>query len=107
MTENMKPRKTFSKVLEELLKDRDMSLAELAKISNATVDSCENWIHGRSLPSIRQISVLSDFFGVTPEHLLGVSKKEAAARLSSRMQGLSEKNQRIVQSLIDELLAGA
>lgn len=95
---------TFGKRLKELRESRDLRQNDLAKACGVAVASYANWEQGRALPPINKIPVLADFFGVSADYLLGVSKKQAAEELMERMGGLSEKSRNIVLALIDELL---
>ena len=78
----------------------------LAEACNVALSTYANWEQGRTLPPLNQIPVLADFFGVTTDYLLGVSKKEAADRLASRMESLPENYKPIVEALIDQILKG-
>lgn len=95
---------TFGKRLKELRENKNLRQSDIAKECGIAVPSYANWEQGRTLPPINQIPVLADFFGVSADYLLGVSKKEAAERLISRMEGLSDNAKSIVMSLVDEML---
>ena len=94
----------FGKRLKELREDRGLRQNDMAKVCGIAVASYANWEQGRTLPPINQIPVLADFFEVSTDYILGVSKKEAADRLASRMQNLPEDSRAIVQSLVDKLM---
>ena len=94
----------LGKRLKELREDKGLRQNVLAEACNVALSTYANWEQGRTLPPLNQIPVLADFFGVTTDYLLGVSKKEAADRLASRMQNLPEDSRAIVQSLVDKLM---
>ena len=96
--------KTFGTRLKELREDKGLRQNDMAKICGIAVASYANWEQGRALPPLNQIPVLADFFEVSTDYILGVSKKEAADRLASRMQNLPEDSRAIVQSLVDKLM---
>jgi len=96
---------TFGKRLRELREDRNLSRTEMASILNIPKATYANWEQCRALPSLEQIPFLADFFGVSADYLLGISKQQAVERLVERMSNLPENSQKIVMALIDEILA--
>lgn len=96
---------TFSKRLKELREGKGLPQSEMAKICGIAVASYANWEQGRALPPLGQIPILAEFFGVSADYLLGISKKQATERLIERMNNLPEKSRNIVMALIDEMLA--
>lgn len=98
-------RGSFAKRLKELREGKGIPQSEMAKICGIAVASYANWEQGRALPPITQIPTLAEFFGVSADYLLGISKQEATERLVERMANLPEKSQKIVMALIDEIIA--
>lgn len=96
----------LGKRLKELREDKGLRQNVLAEACNVALSTYANWEQGRTLPPLNQIPVLADFFGVTTDYLLGVSKKEAADRLASRMESLPDNYKPIVEALIDQILKG-
>ena len=96
---------TFGKRLKELREDRRLSQSDMANELAIPVATYANWEQCRALPSLEQIPFLADFFGVSADYLLGISKQQAVERLVKRMSNLPENSQKIVMALIDEILA--
>ena len=61
----------FSERLKELRIEQKVSQQELGKIVNSSKMAISHWESGHSEPSIAQLIILSDFFGVTVDYLIG------------------------------------
>ena len=96
---------TFAKQLKALREDKGLSQSVMARELNIPPATYANWEQGRALPSLGQIPFLAEFFNVSADYLLGISKQEAAERLLGRMNNLSPRGKKIVTDLIDEMLA--
>ena len=57
--------------LRELRRERGLTQKELASAVGTTEDCIFFWEKGRSEPSIDEILLLSEFFGVSTDYLLG------------------------------------
>ena len=62
---------TFKERLKELRNEQKVSQQELGKLVNSSKMAVSHWESGHSEPSIAQLIVLSDFFGVTVDYLIG------------------------------------
>lgn len=62
---------TFSTRLRELRNERGVSQQELGKLVNMSKMAVSHWESGHSEPSISQLVLLSDFFEVTVDYLIG------------------------------------
>ena len=62
---------TFNARLKELRNEKAISQAELGKLVNVSKMAISHWEKGHSEPSIAQLIVLSDFFQVTVDYLVG------------------------------------
>lgn len=62
---------TFSTRLRELRNERGVSQQELGKLVNMSKMAVSHWESGHSEPSISQLILLSDFFEVTVDYLIG------------------------------------
>ncbi len=62
----------FNERLKELRKDKGLTQKELAKILNVTDDCIYFWEKGRSEPSISQIVLISTYFEISSDYLLGI-----------------------------------
>ena len=95
---------TFSKCLKELREARRLRQNTVAQACGVPVATYANWEQGRTLPPINHIPQLADFFEVSTEYLLGVSKRESADRIAIRLMSLPENYRTIVETLIDQIL---
>ncbi|SEA18235.1 helix-turn-helix domain-containing protein [Selenomonas ruminantium] len=103
--QSLKINGTFAKQLKALREDKGLSQSVMARELNIPPATYANWEQGRALPSLGQIPFLAEFFNVSADYLLGISKQEAAERLLGRMNNLSPRGKKIVTDLIDEMLA--
>ena len=62
---------TFNVRLKELRNEKAISQAELGKLVNVSKMAISHWEKGHSEPSIAQLIVLSDFFQVSVDYLVG------------------------------------
>ena len=62
---------SFSERLKELRAEEGCSQTDIAKIVGTTQMAISHWERGHSEPSITQLIILSDFFGVTTDYLVG------------------------------------
>ena len=62
---------TFSTRLRELRNERGISQQDLGKLVNMSKMAISHWESGHSEPSISQLVLLSDFFEVTVDYLIG------------------------------------
>lgn len=63
----------FSERLKELRTEKGLSQAQLAKELNVSQRSISSWETGFREPDFQMLVLLSKFFGVTTDYLLGVS----------------------------------
>ena len=63
----------FKERLKELRLERNISQQDLGKIVNASKMAVSHWEKGHSEPSISQLIILSDFFEVSVDYLIGKS----------------------------------
>ena len=61
----------FKERLKELRQEKGLSQQELGKVVNMSKMAISHWESGHSEPSIAQLIVLSDLFGVTVDCLVG------------------------------------
>ena len=61
----------FSSRLRELRMEKGLSQEKLGNLLNMTKMAVSHWEKGHSEPSISQLIVLSDFFDVTVDYLVG------------------------------------
>ena len=62
---------TFKERLKELRKERNLSQQELGNLINMSKMAISHWESGHSEPSIAQLIVLSEYFDVTVDYLIG------------------------------------
>lgn len=63
----------FNERLKELRIERNMTQQELGKLVNMSKMAISHWEKGHSEPSIAQLIVLSNYFNVTVDYLIGKS----------------------------------
>lgn len=62
---------TFAKRLKELREEKGITQHELGQLVNMTKMAISHWEKGHSEPSIAQLILLSNYFGVTVDYLVG------------------------------------
>lgn len=62
---------SFKERLKELRTERNISQQELGEIVNVSKMAVSHWEKGHSEPSISQLIILAEFFGVTTDYLIG------------------------------------
>lgn len=73
----------------ELRNEKNLSQRELAKIMNVSQGTYNNWENANTQPSIEQLIVLADFFGVSVDYLIGRTD-ETGIQLPVRIQDYTE-----------------
>lgn len=63
----------FKTRLKELRTEKNLSQNDLAKLLNMSKMAISHWESGHSEPSISQLVLLSEHFGVTVDYLIGKS----------------------------------
>ena len=66
-------KETFAERLKELLEDKDVSQARLAKAMATTPQAISSYVKGKTTPDYDMLSNIAEYFGVTTDYLLGVS----------------------------------
>ena len=61
----------FKERLKELRIERGISQQDLGKLVNTSKMGVSHWENGHSEPSISQLIILSDFFEVSVDYLIG------------------------------------
>jgi len=79
----------FPKNLRYLRKKKGQNQSELSKLVNKKQNTIGNWENAVSEPGIRELTMLTQYFGVSLEDLVA-SDLEAMDRLSGDKQPLSE-----------------
>lgn len=64
----------FKTRLKELRVEKNLSQNDLAKLLNMSKMAVSHWESGHSEPSIAQLVLLSEHFGVTVDYLIGKSE---------------------------------
>ena len=68
--------------IKELRKAQDVTLEKLADYLNISYQAVSKWENGLALPDITLLPQLANFFGVTADELLGVTKPEQSEELT-------------------------
>lgn len=67
--------------IKELRKSQDVTQEKLADYLNISYQAVSKWENGLALPDITLLPQLANFFGVTADELLGVTKPEQSEEL--------------------------
>ena len=78
----------------ELRSEKGISQREMAKIMNVSQGTYNNWENERTQPSIEQLIVLSDFFAVSVDYLIG---KTDDYEVSEKTDYFSEEEKGLVR----------
>lgn len=62
---------TFKERLKELRIEKNLSQAQLGKLVSMSKMAVSHWESGHSEPSIAQLIILSEYFDVTVDYLIG------------------------------------
>ena len=84
--------------IKELREEKAWTQTELAKILGVTRSCVNAWEMGISVPSTQYVVELASLFHISTDFLLGV---EATASVS--VEGLSDEDIQLVQTIIDHL----
>lgn len=66
-------KEAFAERLKELLEDKDVSQARLAKSMETTPQAISSYVKGKTTPDYDMLCNIAEYFGVTTDYLLGVS----------------------------------
>lgn len=66
-------KEAFAQRLKELLEDKDVSQARLAKAMETTPQAISSYVKGKTTPDYDMLCNIAEYFGVTTDYLLGVS----------------------------------
>ena len=72
--------------IKELRKEQDVTQEKLADYLNISYQAVSKWENGLALPDITLLPKLANFFGVTADELLGVTKPEQSQELTQYEQ---------------------
>ena len=76
----------------ELRTEKNLSQRAVAKSLYISQGTYNNWENGRTQPSIEQLIVLSKFFGVSVDYLIGNSDDYQFMRVASNYKKEEEMN---------------
>ena len=71
-------------VIEEILVANNFSQADLALIMHVSQKAVSNWINGKELPQVRNIIMIYEKFGITPNELLGLEEPKSFKLLTKK-----------------------
>lgn len=66
-------KESFAERLKEILEDKDVSQARLAKSMETTPQAISSYVKGKTTPDYDMLCNIAEYFGVTTDYLLGVS----------------------------------
>lgn len=66
-------KETFAERLKEILEDKDISQARLAKAMKTTPQAISSYAKGKTTPDYDMLCNIAEYLGVTTDYLLGVS----------------------------------
>ena len=71
----------LKRVLKELLKQRDMSVAQLSRATRLPRQTIDNWLTGQEPRSLKQVKKVAEYFGVPMDFLcFGENPKDKSIR---------------------------
>lgn len=76
----------FNEILKKLRKQKGVTQSDIAKLFDVGYTTISNWETGFSEPSIEQIKILADYFGVTVNYLLGVDNADPIEKLKQALK---------------------
>lgn len=88
----------LSEQIKNLRTAKGINQVELAKCLGVTKQSVSNWENENIMPSIDMLIKIAEYFGVTTDFLLGLSKNHTL-----NTTGLSETQIAHIQTLIDDI----
>jgi len=104
----------LNKQLRKLMDEGQIRTDDLAKALSVTVEAVRLWCAGYARPDIEKLPVISEFFGVSTDYLLGLSEyKNEAAKIEFEgvwgerlpiINALPIPDKDMVGQLIDDLL---
>jgi transcriptional regulator with XRE-family HTH domain len=100
---------SFKEKLAELMQLNGVTNYKMAKSIGCSQSSVANWLKG-TMPDTGKLQLIADYFEVTAGYLLGTENENSPAGNDANgaipgFDELSEANQAIVRSMIDQLLA--
>lgn len=91
---------SFSIILKELREQKNISQAKLAKDIGVSIGCVGMWESTNQIPPAKRLQILSDYFGVSVDYLLGHDSFSDEERKAGFMETKSEK----ITPLEDEML---
>lgn len=89
----------FVKRLDELLKESELTQADIAKAINVDPNTISSWKVGRIKPPYKRITQIAHLFHVNPGYLY---KEDAPKNLSEWSQAVSESYDKVLKSEYDK-----
>lgn len=80
----------IGEIIKQLRKERDITQDELADILGVSFQSVSRWECGMCYPDMELLPVISDFFGVTVDKLLGVNEKIEQSKVDEYLKRFQE-----------------
>lgn len=70
-----------NEVINEILIANGLSQNKLAKILKISQKTVSNWINGEDMPKASSILLIYEYFGITPNELLGIEEPRSFKRI--------------------------
>ncbi|MFS0723871.1 helix-turn-helix domain-containing protein [Paenibacillus sp. 1P07SE] len=90
-------------IFERLLEEREITAYRVAKETGVTTATLTSWKQGKYTPKQEKLQKIADFFGVTVDFLLGVSKQEAPKKAEPHY-ALNEKDEKDIAKKLEEMM---
>ena len=71
MKQNVNVKEEYPKRLKELIKEKKLTQVKLSVLTGIPKNTICNWLNGKRIIQIDNLSLLADFFCVTTDYLLG------------------------------------
>lgn len=90
-------------VLFELLKERGITAKKLSDDTGISTGNISEWKSGRVSPSAKKLQVLSEYFGVSTDYLLGTEKRERPPVRLDLFGGQESENIELLQDINNQV----
>lgn len=91
--------------LRRLRQEKKLSLEELAQQIQSSKSYLWELEQGLKKPSAEKLAELAKFFGVSMDYLMDDKDNATASRIFTRVNNLSEEDQKKIESIIETLFA--
>ena len=81
----------------DLMNEKTLTISEIAKQTKLPRSTISSYINRKSIPSAIQLEVLSDFFKVSVDYLIGREDDVGNVNIVESVEGFSEKERELIK----------